>query len=70
MRGEGKRGKKGEERKRKIFPAFRRSKLDGPRIKVGSRNKSYAWVPKSVGFVELQEVENFSTLVIYSLKVI
>ena len=47
--GEGKHrrnGKKREERKKKIFPTFRRSKLDGPRIKVGPRNESYAWVPK------------------------
>ena len=56
--------------KRKIFPAFQRSKLDDPRIKVGPRNKSYAWVPKSVGFVELQEVGNFPTLVISSIKAI
>ena len=46
------------ERERKIedFPAFRRSKLDGPRIKVGPHNESYAWVPKSVCFFKLQEV--------------
>ena len=55
-KGEGKRRrkrKKGEERKRHIFPAFRRSKLDGPRIKVGPCNESYAWVLKSRIFVKL-----------------
>ena len=45
--------KKGEERKRKIFSVFRRSKLDSLRIKVGPRNESYVWVPKSMEFVEL-----------------
>ena len=58
--GEGK-GRKGEERKREIFPAFRRSKLDGPSIKINPRNVSYTWVPKSRRFVKLQEVENFPT---------
>ena len=42
------------------FPAFRRSKLDGPKIKVGPHNESYAWIQKSVGFVQLQEVGVFS----------
>ena len=41
-----------------------------PRGKVHLRNESYAWVPKSVGFVELQEVGNFRTWIISSLKVI
>ena len=45
--------KKGEERKRKIFSAFRLSKLDSLRIKVGPRNESYSWVPKSMDFIEL-----------------
>ena len=39
--------------KREDFPAFRRSKLDGSRIKVGPRNESYAWVPKSECFIKL-----------------
>ena len=56
--------KKEGEREREIFPVFRRSKLDGPRVKVGPRNKRYVWVPKSVSFVKLQEVENFPTLII------
>ena len=58
------------ERKREDFPTFRRSNLDGPRIKVGPRNESYAWVPKSGSFVKLQEVGNFLTFIISSLKVI
>ena len=42
----------------------------GARGKVDPRNESYAWVPKFGSFVKLQEVENFSTWIIYSLKVI
>ena len=38
------------------FPTFRWSKLDGPKIKVGPRNDSYAWVPKSKRFVKLKEL--------------
>ena len=62
--------KKGGEKKREIFPAFRRSNLDGPRIKVDPRNEGYMWVPKSGSFVKLQNVGNFPTLIIFSLKVI
>ena len=40
------------------------------RGKVGPRNESYAWVPKSESFVKLQEVGNFPTRVISSLKAI
>ena len=47
-----KRKKRGD-RDREIFPIFRRSKLDGPRVKVGPRNETYAWVPKSESFVQL-----------------
>ena len=50
-----KQGRKGK-RKRENFSVFRRSKLGSSRIKFGPRNESYTWVPKSVGFVELQEV--------------
>ena len=57
------------ERKSKIFSVFQWSKLDSPRIKVGPHNESYAWAPKSWSFVKLQEVENFPTRVISSLKV-
>ena len=58
--GEGKigekRGRNGKRGKKEDFQAFRRSKLDGPRIKVGPRNESYAWVLKSLGLIKLQEV--------------
>ena len=66
----GRKRKNVGERKSKVFLVFRRSNLDNLRIKVGLCNESYAWVPKLVGFVKLQEVENFSTRVISSLKVI
>ena len=42
----------------------------GARGKVGPGNKGYTWVPKYRGFVKLQEVENFPTWNISSLKVI
>ena len=61
---EEERGKK----KREIFLAFRRSNLDGTRVKVYQRYEGYAWVPKCWSFVKLQEVGNFSTLIIFSLK--
>ena len=58
--GEGKTGEKRERKGKRgkivDFSAFRWSKLDGLRIKVGPCNKSYTWVPKSLGFVKLQEV--------------
>ena len=39
---------KGErETKREIFPAFRRSNLDSPRVKVDPCIAGYAWGPKS-----------------------
>ena len=57
-----------EKQKREIFPVFRRSELDGPRRKVDPRIAGYAWVPKSRGFVKLQEIENFPTWNIFSLK--
>ena len=60
--------KKGEERKHENFSAFRQSKLNGSRIKVGQRNESYVWVPKSGSFLKLQEVENFPTRVFSSIK--
>ena len=44
-----------------IFPAFRRSNLDGPRVKVDPRNEGYACIPKSGSFVKLHEVGNFPT---------
>ena len=42
----------------------------GARRKVDSRITSYAWVPKSLSFVKLHEVENFPNWIIFSLKVI
>ena len=42
----------------------------GEKGKVGSHIKSYAWVPKSWSFVKLQEVGNFPTWIISSLKAI
>ena len=62
--------KKGGEKKREIFPAFQQSNLNGLRIKVDPRNEGYAWVPKSGSFVKLQEVGNFPTWILSSLKVI
>ena len=59
------RGRKGEKRKGRFS---RRS--DSPRVKVYPRNQGYAWVPKSGSFVKFQEIENFHTLIIFSLKVI
>ena len=57
-----------ERKKRMIFPAFRRSELDGPRRKVDPRIVSYAWVLKSWSFVKFHEIGNFPTLNIFSLK--
>ena len=59
---------RGEKQIREIFPAFRRSKLNGSRRKVDLRNAGYVWVPKSWSFVKLREVENFPTWIIFSLK--
>ena len=53
--------KKWGEKKKEIFPAFRRSNLDGPRVKVNPRNEGYAWVPKPRSFDKLQEVGNLPT---------
>ena len=61
---------KGGEIEIEIFLVFRQLKLDGLRIKVGPRNESYAWVPKSGSFVNLQDVRNFHTRVIFNLKAI
>ena len=38
------------------------------RVKVYQCNESYAWVPKSRSFIKFQEVENFPTYNIFSLK--
>ena len=50
--GEEKKREKGKER---ILPEFRWSELDSPGTKVGPRNESYAWVPKSEFSSKLQE---------------
>ena len=57
-------------KKKEIFPAFQRLNFDGPRVKFNPRNKGYARVSKSGSFVKLQEVGDFPTLIIFSLKVI
>ena len=57
-----------KKQKRRIFQAFRRLKLDGPRRKVDPRIARYAWVPKSWSFVKLRKVGNFPTWNIFSLK--
>ena len=60
--------------KKKVFRFSLRSKEIGPwvfvgvRGKVGPRNEGYTWVPKSRVFIKLQEVGNFPTLNIFSLK--
>ena len=59
------REKKWGEKKREFFPAFRRSNLDGLRVKFNPRNEDYAWVPKSWSFAKLQEVEKFFTWIIF-----
>ena len=53
------RKRKRERGKEKIFPVFRLSKLNSPRTKVGPRNESYAWVPKSEFFVETPKGRGF-----------
>ena len=67
---ENERRRKRKEKKMKIFLAFRRSKLDGPGVKVDPCNEGYSWVPKSWSFVKLHEVGNFPTWVISSPKAI
>ena len=74
-RGKGGKRKEKEEKKRKEkkrgvrssnfsleFMVIGPSVLIGARGKVGPLNESYAWVPKSVGFVKLQEVRVFLSL--------
>ena len=54
VEGKRRRGrKKGGEKKREIFPAFRRSKLDSLRIKVDPCTRAMCGVPKSGSFVKL-----------------
>ena len=63
--------KQERERKKKVFRFSLRSTnigswiFVGVRGKVGPRNEGYAWVPKSRGFIKLQEVKNFPTCIIF-----
>ena len=54
------RKKRKRKRKRLRFLVFRRSKVVSPRIKVGLRDKGYAWVPKFEFFVEVPKCMNLS----------
>ena len=73
MRVKGKRDSERRKYKKKErhFPsrssANRRSKRVGARDKVGPRDESYAWVPKTAGFVVFQKVGVSRTLVISCL---
>ena len=75
-KGEGKNRREREKKTKREFCFSLRSMEIKPSIfaeakgKVGPRNESYAWVPKSRSLVKFQEVENFPTWVIYILKVI
>ena len=70
----GEREKKKRKRKKKVFCFSLRSMeieltvLVGSRGKVHLRDESYAWAPKLGSFVKVQEVGNFPTWVISSLK--
>ena len=55
-----KKKKKGERHFPSRSSANQRSKCVGARDKVGSRNESYAWVPKYEFFVEALRVRGFS----------
>ena len=69
MSGESEEGKK-----IKVFRFSLRSTEIEPSVFVEARRKvdphitSYVWVPKSWSFVKLQEIGNFPTLNIFSLK--
>ena len=52
------------------FLAFRRSKLNGLSIKVGTRSAIYVWTPKTWSFNKLHKVGDFSTQFTLSLKAI
>ena len=62
---------KGENRERNL--SLRSTEIGswvfiGARGKVNPHNEGYAWVPKSRGFLKLQEAGNFPTWNIFSLK--
>ena len=50
------------------FLALRRSKLDGPSTKVGTRSAIYVWIPKTRSFDKLHKVGDFPTQFTLSLK--
>ena len=64
--GKGKRERR--KRERKDLSAFRRSKFDSSRTKVGARSMLYVWTPKSWSFDNFHVVGYFPTLFIFSLK--
>ena len=61
------RGRKGEKRKMD-FPNVPMVESHRSESKVDPHNEGYAWVPKSRSFFKLQEVGNFPTWIIFSLK--
>ena len=68
-----KKKRKGKEKgkgKREDFSTLRRSKLDGPSTKVGTRSAIYVWTLKSWSFDKLHKVEDFPTRFALSLKAI
>ena len=69
-------GERERKRKKKVFCFSLISMEVEPTVFIGSRGKvhlrdeSYAWAPKLGSFVKVQEVGNFLTWVISSLKAI
>ena len=58
----------GEGKKKRLrFSMFQQSEVVSPRIKVGPRNESYAWVSKTASFIAFQMVGVSPTLVISCL---
>ena len=63
--------RKGREKgKMEDFPTLRRSKLDSPSTKIGTRSLIYVWTPKTWRFDELHKVGDFPTRFTLSLKAI
>ena len=67
-------GEEEEKKKERHFlsrsPVNRWSKRVGASDKVGPRDESYAWVPKTAGFVAFQKVRFSPTLVPLNLRVV
>ena len=63
MKGKGK-------GKREDFPVLRRSKLDDPSTKVGTRSAIYVWTPKTWSFDKLHKVEISPTRAPFHLRAI